>query len=312
MAVILIVDDVVENVRLLKNLVQDLGRVVFATDGASALAQADTHRPDLILLDVMMPGIDGYEIMRRLKGQEHTRHAAVIFITGADAEDQEAEGLGLGAIDYITKPFKPAIVRARVQNHLALVQAQQDLRAANEALQRMAVTDSLTGLVNRRRLIEMGTQELARSQRMPKTQNLICALMIDIDHFKAINDEHGHPAGDAVIQAVARTCAEAVRAIDTVGRLGGEEFAVVLPLTDCKGGVELADRLRQRVEKTPVPWEGREIRVTISVGVAQGTPKTRSFQALLGAAEQALYRAKNAGRNRVAATIYGTAEEVPT
>jgi len=311
MPTILIVDDVVENVRILKNLVQDLARVVFAKDGENALAQAELHKPDLVLLDVMMPGIDGYEICRRLKAQDRTKDTAIIFITGADAEADEAAGLGLGAIDYITKPFAPALVRARVQNHLQLVRALDDLRVANEALQRMAVTDSLTGLANRRRLIEVGTQELLRAQRSPKAAGLMCALMIDIDHFKQVNDTHGHPAGDAVIQAIARTCMQAVRAIDTVGRLGGEEFAVVVPMTDCKGGVELAERLRERVEAASIPWDdGKSLRVTISVGVAQGTAKTRSFDALLSAADQALYRAKNAGRNRVAATIYGATEEV--
>lgn len=313
MPTILIVDDRIENVRLLETLVEDLGRVVSASDGASALAQAETHRPDLVLLDVRMPGMDGYETCRRLKARESTRDASVIFVTGADAEAEEAAGLGLGAIDYITRPFAPALVRARVRNHLALVRAVEDLRLANESLERMAVTDSLTGLVNRRRLIEVGTQELLRAQRSPNAGGLLCALMIDIDHFKDVNDRHGHPAGDALIQAIARTCAEEVRAIDTVGRLGGEEFAVVAPMTDCKGAVELAERLRERVQGLSVPWNGSDVlRVTISVGVAQGTPRTRGFDALLSAADQALYRAKNAGRNRVAATIYGATEEAST
>jgi len=280
---------------------------VFAKDGEAALAQAELHQPDLVLLDVMMPGMDGYETCRRLKARDKTKDVAVIFITGADGEAEEATGLGLGAIDYITKPFAPAIVRARVQNHLALVRANEELRAANEMLQRLAVTDALSGLANRRRFLEVGSQELERARR---SGGLLCVLMLDIDHFKAINDTHGHPAGDAVIQAVARTLSDGVRSIDLAGRLGGEEFAVLLPITDCKGAVELADRLRERIASQAIPWEnGQELRVTVSVGVAQGTPKTRTFEALLGAADQALYRAKNAGRNRVAATIYGSSQE---
>lgn len=306
---ILIVDDNLDNLHLLEALVQDLGHVISATDGESALVLAGSHHPDLVLLDVRMPGIDGHETCRRLKAGEATRDTSVIFVTGADGEADEAAGLACGAIDYITKPFAPALVRARVQNHLALMRAVEDLRIANESLERMAITDSLTGLVNRRRLIEVGTQELQRAQRSPNAAGLLCALMIDIDHFKDVNDRHGHPAGDALIQAIARTCAEEVRAIDTVGRLGGEEFAVVAPMTDCKGAVELAERLRERVQALSVPWEGHELRVTISVGVAQGTAKTRGFDALLSAADQALYRAKNAGRNRVAATIYGATGE---
>jgi len=303
MAVILVVDDVVENVRLLKNLVQDLGQVVFAKDGAAALEQAERHRPDIVLLDVMMPGLDGYETCRRLKAQAETRDIPVIFITGADGESHEATGLGLGAIDYITKPFSPAIVRARVQNHLAMVRAQDELRAANEALGRMAITDPLTGVANRRRFMEVGIQELARAQR---SKDPVCVLMLDIDHFKRVNDSLGHPAGDAVIQAVARTCTDSVRTIDLVGRLGGEEFAVIVPMTACPGAVELAERLRARVEACEIPWEaGGPLRATVSVGVAQATGNTKDFAALVGSADRMLYQAKNAGRNRVAATVYG-------
>ena len=305
MPTILIVEDG-ENARILERLVQDLGRVVIASDGEGAIAQAGHDKPDLVLLDVMMPGMGGYEICRRLKAQDRTKDTAVIFITGDDAQADEAMALGLGAIDCINEPFAPALVRARLGNHLALARALEELK-------RMEVTDSLTGLASRRRLIEVGAQELLRAQRSPNSAGLMCALMIDIDRFKAVNDTHGQPAGDAVIQAIARTCMQTVRAIDTVGRLGGEEFAVVVPMTDCRGGVELAERLRERVEATTTPWNGGQgLKVTVSVGVAQGTAKTRSFDALLSAADQALSRAKSAGRNRVAATIYGAPEEVST
>jgi two-component system cell cycle response regulator len=299
-AVILIVDGVAESRRLLESMVEDLGHVLLAEDAASAIAQAQAHWPDLVLLDATAPGVDGGEICRQVRAQEHTRLASVIFVT--DDEGREAEGLGPGAIDYVRRPLKRAIVRARVQNHLALVRARLDLRIANEALQRIAVTDSLTGLATRRRLIEVGAQELARAQRMPRIQSLICALVIDIDNLKAINERDGQPAGDAVIRAVAQTCAQTIRTVDTMGRLAGEEFGIVLPMTDCKGGVELAERLRDRI--------ARSLAVTVSLGVAQGTPKTRSFEALLGAADEALGRAKKAGGNRVAATIYGNAEDL--
>jgi diguanylate cyclase (GGDEF)-like protein len=255
-----------------------------------------------------MPGMDGYEICRRIKSQH--KDTAVIFITGADGEAEEATGLGLGAIDYITKPFAPAIVRARVRNHLALVRANEELRTANEALARLAVTDPLTGVANRRRFMEVGAQELMRAQRAGN--GLVCVLMLDIDHFKAINDTHGHPAGDAVIQAIAAACVQAVRAIDTVGRLGGEEFGILLPQTECTGAVEVAERLREKIESTVVSTEEGALRVTVSIGVAQGTAKTRAFESLLSAADKALYRAKKAGRNRVANTIWGAPEEVST
>ena len=188
----------------------------------------------------------------------------------------------------------------REAGHVVVVAADGD------ELQKLAVTDPLTGLPNMRRMMEIGTQELLRAQR---SAGLLCVLMVDIDHFQALNDERGHSAGDAVIQAVSGTCAQTVRAIDTVGRLHGGGFAVVAPMTDCRGAVELADRLRDRVEARSVPWEGGELRTTVSVGVAQGTPKTRSFDALLIAAEKALRRAKDSGRNRVAATIYTAPDE---
>lgn len=418
MPVILIVDDVVANVRLLKNLLQDVGQVVFAQDGMEALAQAERHRPDIVLLDVMMPGLDGYETCRRLKALPETNDIPVIFITGADAESDEEKGLAAGAIDYITKPFAPAIVRARVQNHLALVRVRAELRkfkaavdcssaaiiiADREArieyvntafvqgsgfsaadvlgqtpqmlkrgetsdeippalaqaiqdgtpwrgelrnrrkdgtlawedvavapvydssgavahfvainsditqrkemeseLRRLAVTDPLTGVANRRRLMEVGVLEMLRARRSGQG---LCVMMLDIDHFKRINDTFGHPAGDAVIQAMSRVCTETVRTVDTVGRMGGEEFAVVLPETECAGALELADRLRERLEQFAVlRTEGEPIHFTVSIGVAQCVAETPDFAALLGLADQGLYRAKHGGRNRVAVMPQG-------
>lgn len=308
---ILIVDEGTGDARALGDLVRDLGRVVVAGGRESALAQVDLQEPDLVLVDGRGPGGDRDEIRRRLRAGSGTKGSSVIFVIGADSEPVEAGDLG--AVDYITTPFNPALVRARVRNHLALARALADLRAANEALQRMEATDPLTGLANRRRLIEVGAQELLRAQRTPQSAGLLCALMVDIDQFKTVNEAHGHPAGDAVIQAVARACSQGVRAIDLVGRLGDDEFAVVAPMTDGRGGAELAERLRERVAAAPVPWgAGPPISVTVSVGVAQGTAKTRSFDSLLSAAEQALRRAKGAGRNRVAATIYGATDELPT
>lgn len=309
MPVILIVDDVTENVRLLKNLLQDFGQIVFARDGLEALLQAQRHRPDIVLLDVMMPGLDGYETCRRLKADTQTQDIPVIFITGADAESDEAQGLAVGAIDYITKPFAPAIVRARVQNHLALVRANTELRKANDTLRKLeqelrllATTDALTGIANRRRLIEVGTQELQRAQR---SEQAVCVLMLDIDHFKRINDSFGHPAGDAVIQALAGICSESVRSIDLVGRLGGEEFGVLLPMTDSAGALELAERLRARVEAHRIEWDGATIRFSVSIGVAQRCAQAGDFASLIGLADQALYQAKNDGRNRVVLSRQG-------
>jgi len=165
-----------------------------------------------------------------------------------------------------------------------------------EELRSLATTDPLTGLANRRHLFESGAQELLRARRagMP-----LSVLMLDIDHFKLVNDTHGHPAGDAVIQALARHCGDAVRAIDTVGRLGGEEFAILLPMTDCAGAREVAERLRAGIEAFVLEWEGHPLRFTVSIGVAEGRPHDENFTALIGSADRALYRAKHEGRNRV-------------
>ena len=175
-----------------------------------------------------------------------------------------------------------------------------------DELRWLAVTDVLTGLANRRRLMEAGTQELVRSQRSGDPVSLI---MIDIDHFKTVNDTWGHPAGDEVIRMVATTISQAVRAIDLAGRVGGEELAILLPMTQGSGAVELAERIRAAVQAKAVKWQDQEIKVTISVGVAQGHGRTKDFVELVKAADQALYRAKQGGRNRVAATLYPPQED---
>lgn len=192
----------------------------------------------------------------------------------------------------------------RAAAELASVRA--ELAEAREGLRRMETTDPQTGLASRRRLEEAGAQELARVQR---TSGLLCVLVADVDRLEEINETHGHPAGDAVVGAVAQALASTVRSVDLAARLDGGCFAVIAPMTDCKGAVELAERLRDRVAATAVPWRAEELPVTLSVGVAQGTPKTSSFDALLIAAEKSLRRAKAAGRNRVAATIYAPPEE---
>jgi len=181
-----------------------------------------------------------------------------------------------------------------------------ELQSAIESARRAEGTDPLTGLANRRSLQETGAQELARVQR---SSGLLCVLVADVDRLEEINEKHGHAAGDQVVAAVARVLSSTVRAVDFAARLDGGCFAIVAPMTDCKGAVELAERMRDRVASTPVRCEEAELQPTLSVGVAQGTPKTSSFDALLTAAEQSLRRAKGAGRNRVAATIYVAPEE---
>ena len=194
---------------------------LFATNGKEALRIAGSDRPpDLILLDVMMPQLDGYEICRRLKSEESTQNIPVIFVTVRDAVEDEARGLELGAIDYVTKPFNMPIVRARVRNHIELKRRGDDLEA-------LSCLDGLTSIPNRRRFDEVLALEWRRSLR---AETWLSLMMMDIDQFKAYNDHYGHPAGDSCIKQVARAIAGCLtRAGDFVARYGGEEFCAVLP-----------------------------------------------------------------------------------
>jgi len=225
--VVLVVDDVPTNIHLLGAVIQDMAELVVATSGEQALEIArSAERPDLILLDVMMPGLNGYEVCRALQDDPWTRSIPVIFVTARDRESDEALGLGLGAVDYITRPFSEPIVRARVNTHL-------ELKRHRDALERLSYQDGLTGLDNRRRFDEyfvMAWRHAARERAW------LSLLMVDIDHFKGFNDEYGHMAGDQCLKVVARTLqAAAQRPLDIVARYGGEEFAVI-PSYSWRGG----------------------------------------------------------------------------
>jgi len=293
---VLIVDDVKENVLMLSGLLDGEAEFIFATDYKEALAKAADDLPDLVLLDVGMPVMDGYEIFANLKSNPITNHIPVIFVTGFIEDKDEEKGLTLGAIDYITKPFNPAIVRARVRNHLAFQKMAQDLKQANLELTRVAATDFLTGVNNRRRFLELAKGESVRLGRGGRSFGVI---MVDIDKFKSINDTHGHDAGDQVLIAMAKACVEVMRDIDVVGRLGGEEFAMLLPETDLAGTQLAAERLRRELAGLIVPVDGLELSFTISAGYTIVSDPTDSIEDALKRADAALYQAKETGRNRV-------------
>lgn len=289
---ILIVDDERFNLNLLHVLLREDYRTMVATNGEQAFKAASSGAPDLILLDVNMPGIDGFEVCRRLKDEPATRNIPVIFITAMHDAADETQGFDLGAVDYITKPFHSAVVKARVRTHLRLKQ-QSDL------LERYAFLDALTGLANRRAFDDKIVEEWNRCRR---STSPLSVLLIDIDHFKSYNDHYGHGAGDLCLSNVARTLSGCLqRAGDLLARYGGEEFVAVLPGNDADSAAVIAERLRAAVDALKLPHQASAAgeHVTVSLGVATMAPSDASSHAdLLAAADEALYQAKREGRNR--------------
>jgi diguanylate cyclase (GGDEF)-like protein len=293
-ATVLVVDDTPDNLYLMSGLLRDHYKVKVASNGEKALKIAAGHPPDLILLDVMMPEMDGLEVCKQLKNNPLTQKIPVIFVTAKNGECDEELGLNLGAVDYITKPFSIPITMARIRNQIRLKQ-QADL------LESIALVDALTHMPNRRRFDATIDAEWKRAAG-EKTQ--LSMLMIDIDHFKQYNDHYGHGAGDACLQSMAAALLAGVsRPGDLVARYGGEEFVVILSGTDMETAVHIATLLCKGIRdlKLPHAHSGVESFVTVSIGCATMIPlgETSSAKALFDEADKMLYQAKNSGRNRV-------------
>lgn len=290
---ILVVDDTSANIEVLHAMLAPDYEVLFATNGPQGLELALAASPDLILLDVRMPGMDGLEVCRRLKEEPATRHIPVIFLTAMNDDIHEETGLQAGAIDYISKPYNQAIVRQRLVNHLALKRYQ-------DALERMAWLDGLTGIPNRRQFDR--TLEL-EWQRAIRCQTPLSLLLIDLDHFKVYNDTYGHLAGDDCLKAVAKTLAAIpTRATDLVCRYGGEEFAVLLPDTPQAGARHIALDMQQSIQNLTITDAAglASGSITLSLGMATLTPARDSdSRELIKIADAALYRCKSQGRNRI-------------
>jgi diguanylate cyclase (GGDEF)-like protein len=289
---VLIVDDEPSNIEVLAALLEAEYEVVFATNGAQALELVHHAPPDLILLDVMMPGLDGYEVCARLKSDDETAQIPVIFITGLDDVEAETRGLSLGAADYVTKPFSPAIVRARVHNHMAF-------KRARDVITELAVTDGLTGLANRRRFDETLHREYRRHSRSRATLSLI---LLDIDYFKTFNDTYGHVAGDDCLRKIAGALAQTRRVSDLAARYGGEEFACILPETDERGASTVAQAILCGIRVLAIPHAASPVasHVTASLGVVSTLcPSTMTGGEVVQAADVCLYRAKAEGRDRI-------------
>lgn len=295
---LLLVDDEPANIQVLHNVLADDGYdFIFATDGDTALTLATAQAPDVILLDVMMPDMDGYEVCRRLKNDPTTSNIPVIFITALDQMEDEEKGLNLGAIDYLKKPLGPSIARARVRNHL-------QLKSYRDRLEKMAMYDGLTGIANRQYFDHYFDAELKRASR---SNSFISLILMDIDHFKQFNDNCGHAAGDECLKKVAKALAETLeRPSDLAARYGGEEFVCVLPNTQPDGAQKVSGQLLDAVRSLNITHEHSSAAsvVTVSLGCVTVNGETAlDAQRIIQATDQRLYKAKHDGRNRAVIDI---------
>jgi diguanylate cyclase (GGDEF)-like protein len=290
---VLAVDDEKSNLMVLHSILSAEYSVFTARTGEEALSRVAENPPDLILLDILLPGIDGFEVLRRLKGSPETRLIPVIIITGLQSDVDEEKGLLLGAVDYITKPFKNTIVMARVKTHIQIVRQFR-------MIERLGLVDPLTDIPNRRCFDDRIGIEWRRAIREGKP---ISFLMMDLDNFKQYNDSWGHPQGDVLLKSVCRAfTAAARRPGDMAARLGGEEFGVLLPDTDLSASLKVAEEIRSRIENLRVPTvDGKtETGITISIGAASLIPaRDMSIADFISTADRCLYAAKASGRNRV-------------
>jgi len=302
---ILIVDDHEDNIELLRARLEARGyETLSAADGEEAIAAVEKHRPDLLLLDVMMPKVDGMEVARRIKGNADLPFIPIIMQTALDSTEAKVEGLEAGADDYITKPIDFAELKARLRSMLrikglqeALEERERELLEVNERLRHMSQTDGLTGLDNRRHLNERLEEMFMHAQRLAEPFSCV---MCDLDHFKSVNDTHGHQAGDEVLKQLSVILKDEAREIDRVGRYGGEEFMLLLPGTVLDAAMTFAERVRKRIEGHTFSFPGGSLTRTASFGVSGWPhPKIRACDSLVRAADDALYVAKEMGRNRV-------------
>jgi diguanylate cyclase (GGDEF)-like protein len=290
--ILLIVDDEEMNLKMLTHILGPYYTIYTADSGANALTQAREYMPDLVLLDILMPEMDGYETLAELRKNEKTQSIPVVFITGLDSIEDEEKGLSHNAVDYISKPFSAAIVKLRIRNQIQII---NQFRTINH----LSMFDQMTNIPNRRSFDGRLRVEWNRAVRehMP-----ISLLMIDVDKFKNYNDTYGHQQGDIVLQTVAKIFSQAAkRSGDIAARWGGEEFVVLLPNTMMPGALDIAERIRADVEAVIIPCtDGSTTKVTVSIGVNTQTPvHGNSIDVFISNADKALYEAKARGRNRV-------------
>ena len=302
---ILVVDDHPDNVEIINARLSSRGfQVDTASNGQEALDRVQADPPHLILLDVMMPLMDGYEVARRIKNDEALPYIPIILVTARDSTADKVEGLDAGADDYLTKPINFPELEARVRSMLRIKRLQdeldqknRELEVANKRLRRLSITDGLTELFNHRHMHELLHEEFERTKRSSEP---LAVVMLDLDRFKQVNDTYGHPTGDVILYETARLIDDSAREIDMVGRYGGEEFIAILPGTDEEAAAQFAERVRHAVEQYVYRDEATEVRMTLSAGVASFPSGDIDHpESLIKSADEALYSAKESGRNRV-------------
>jgi two-component system, cell cycle response regulator len=302
---ILVVDDHPDNVEIIEARLASRGFTVeTASNGQEALDRVYENPPHLILLDVMMPLIDGYEVSRRIKNDAKLPFIPIILVTARDSTEDKVEGLDAGAEDYLTKPINFPELEARVRSMLRIKRLQdeldqknRELEDVNRKLKKLSITDGLTELFNHRHVHELLHEEFERSRR---SGDPIAVAMLDLDRFKQVNDTYGHPTGDVILFETARILRETAREIDMIGRYGGEEFIAILPGTSEQEAARFADRVRERIESHVFRDDATEVRMTMSAGVASHPEfPVDNPDLLLKRADEALYAAKEGGRNRV-------------
>ncbi len=290
---LLIVDDQPANIRVMAEALGDQYELFFATSGSKALEIASTSNIELVLLDVVMPDLDGFEVCRRLKSSEQTSRIPVIFVTAREQTSEEEKGFAVGAVDYITKPIRPPVVRARVRTHL-------ELKQARDLLETLASVDALTGIANRRRFDHCLDEEWRRAVRNGSWFSLA---ILDVDHFKRFNDTYGHARGDECLRAIAQALAiTSRRAGDLAARYGGEEFGIILPETEPEAMAAMMRRLLIAIQSLAIPHVSSPsgAHVSVSVGaVSLVASVDREPVSVLETADRLLYEAKEKGRNRV-------------
>ena len=309
---ILIADDDPMTLLVLRRLLEQPGKIILTAEhGERALAMALQHQPQMLITDWRMPELSGIELCKTLRDTDSTRHIYIIMLTGRESEDELLEAFAAGADDYIVKPFKPKVLHARIRGGERLIRSHQTiiadreiirsyvdrLAAANHTLQDLAMTDVLTGLPNRRSALSRLKEVVAEAQR--HRSSLSC-IMIDIDHFKQINDRWGHDVGDRVLKSIADVLSSSARGYDLVSRIGGEEFLVICAHSGLDESRQLAHRLRQAAADTVITYDGESITITISCGVAAWDQTMTDGEDMTKTADRALYQAKRLGRNRVA------------
>jgi len=314
---ILIAEDDPVSRRVLETLLKKWGHeIVVANDGLEAVRLLESREaPRLAVLDWMMPGLEGVQVCQRIRQDTTRPYMYLLLLTARSQKDDLVRGLESGADDYLTKPFDAQELRARLHVGKRILELQDNLIAAREKLLYQATHDALTGISNRGVSLDALRRERSRQTR---ESGSFAIILLDIDHFKYVNDTYGHPAGDAVLTEAAQRIKGCIRPYDTLGRYGGEEFLIVLPTADGPGAVCVAERIREAFESQPFVTEREKIAITVSLGVAaSGGRNTFNAEALLQIADEALYRAKQMGRNRVELAVppddidVASAEQLP-